>query len=118
MRFRNVLTSLILALAVFVGPCSAQGTHAVQVTIGASPDAGGSAPQGYTLYKAATCTGTFSKVNTTLSTSLIITDTGLPPGSYCYRATFTLSGSESGPSTTAVANVTPASPGVLTLLIQ
>jgi hypothetical protein len=117
-RLRNILTSLILAFAVFVGPCSAQGTHAVQVTIGPSPDAGGSAPQGYTLYKAATCAGTFSKVNAALSSSLVITDAGLAPGSYCYRATFTLSGAESAPSTTAVANITPTSPGVLTLLIN
>lgn len=76
----------------------------------------------YNVYKAASaCTGTptFAKLNAAPVATKSYNDSGVGPGTYCYRVTAVLAGfPESAPSATVDASVGLASPSGLTITIQ
>lgn len=110
--------SFALLTVIYAVPAHAQGTHTLTATFTRSADDTGTAPRGYTLYQAATCSGTFTKVNQTLVSGPPIVANMLPPGTYCVRATFTLNGAESLPSNSIATVILPAPPTNLTVAVD
>lgn len=100
----------VLACAGQLMPAHAQGTHHVTVSYTRSVDDTQAAGQGYTLYRAPTCSSPFVQVNATLATTASITNGGLAPGAYCFNVTFSSGGVESAHSLTATAVILPAAP--------
>ena len=122
---------IIIALALLMSPVGllAQAKpHSVTIGITASPDAPATLPagSGYNIYvQSGACPATapvtlpatgFSLVNTTPTTALTFTDSGMGPGDRCYFATFVLSGAESNPSNDVQATIKPASPSVVVVV--
>ena len=98
---------LVLALALSAVPARAQ--NSVRVSWTASSDAGANPSLIYNVYRAGSCPGQFTKLNSAplLGTSYL--DTNVAVGAvYCYQVTAVLNGVESVPSNQTIAAV-PAS---------
>ena len=109
-----IKTALVLLLLGFAYPAVGQ-THTASLTWGASPDAATNPGLGYNVYRltgACPVSGTagFTKINTTLITTLAYSDTTVTIGTFCYYATAALGTVESLPSNTYIAVTLPAPP--------
>lgn len=103
-------TSLSLAFALTLGALPAHSQYTVRLTWTASASAAANPSLTYNVYRAATCAGQFSKVNTSPVTSTAYVDTGTASGAaYCYQVTAVLAGLESTPSNQALTAVPPPS---------
>src|SRR5271154_6260935 len=97
-----------LALAFVLGAPPAHSQYTVRITWTASSDAAANPSLTYNVYRAATCAGSFAKINSAPVTSTSYVDSGTGAGAaYCYQVTSVLAGVESGPSNQAVAAVPP-----------
>lgn len=102
---RTALALLFLAFAAI--PASAQ--HPVNLTWTASSDAAENPSLEYNIYRASTCGGTYTKLNTTPLAATAYLDAAVLPGSYCYQVTSVLNGVESAPSNQAAVLIPGAS---------
>ena len=75
----------------------------------ASSDAAGNPSLAYNIYRASTCGGTFTKLNSSPLPATAYLDAAVQPGSYCYQVTSVLNGAESAPSNQAAALIPGAS---------
>lgn len=105
-------------LLLVASTCLAQTAHSVTLTWTdtQNPTMGTT----YSVYRATgLCSGTptFSKLATAITTKTY-QDTTVTPGNYCYQATATVNGVESGPSNSAPAAVPAFAPTGLTLTVQ
>ncbi|MGH9740564.1 MAG: hypothetical protein ACRD4X_18550 [Candidatus Acidiferrales bacterium] len=64
----------------------------------------------YDVYRANSCSGTFTQINSAPVTATVYLDNQPPPGSYCYQVTAMLNGVESSPSNDATATILPLQP--------
>jgi fibronectin type 3 domain-containing protein len=90
-------------------PQSGSGGHTVSLSWTASSDAAANPTLTYSVYRATSCTGTFTKINQNVTTTSYV-DASLQPGTYCYEVTAVLNGAESTFSNTAPAVILPAAP--------
>lgn len=98
----------ILALAFAFGASPARSQYVVKITWTASIGAASNPSLTYNVYRAATCPGHFTRVNTVPVTGTSYVDTNAATGAaYCYQVTAVLSGVESAPSNQAIAEVPP-----------
>lgn len=97
---------LALAIASLASPAHAQ--YSVKLSWTASSTAAGNPTLTYNVYRASTCGGPFSKINTADVAGTSFVDSGTGSGvAYCYQVTAMLSGVESAPSNQAVVAVPP-----------
>ena len=113
----KILLGILFSLMITVQMCPA-ASHEVDLAWTASVDAGVT----YNIYRAAgTCPATGVPTGATQVKSgiavLTYQDTTVQPGSYCYYATATLNGAESGPSNTALAQVPVGAPSALSITL-
>ncbi|MGH9771524.1 MAG: hypothetical protein ACRD4Q_07470 [Candidatus Acidiferrales bacterium] len=92
---------VLLAVAATTSPCRAQ--HTVQLTWAASSDATASPTLTYNVYRSASCTDAFARLNIAPVSTPSYQDTSVLPATYCYQVTSVLSGVESAPSNQAEA---------------
>ena len=96
----------ILALAL-VAPAAHAQTQSAYLAWTASSDAATNPSLAYNVYRAASCSGTFAQINAAPIVTTNYLDNHPPAGSYCYRVTAVLNGTESVPSNTAAATILP-----------
>jgi Rhamnogalacturonan I lyases beta-sheet domain len=98
----------VLALAFALGAVPARAQNSVRVSWTASPDAGENPSLTYNVYRAGSCPGQFTKLNSAPLSSTSYLDTNAAIGAvYCYQVTAVLNGIESLPSNQAIAAVPP-----------
>jgi hypothetical protein len=90
-----------LALLAVASAATAHAQHNVNLAWTASADAATNPSLTYNIYRSSTCTGAFTKLNSTPVSSTNYLDTSMQQGSYCYQVTSVLSGTESEPSNQA-----------------
>lgn len=99
---------LFLAVALLAWPARAQ--YSVKLSWTASSSAAANPSLTYNVYRASTCPGFFSKLNSNPVAATAYVDSGAGSGAaYCYQVTAVLAGVESAPSNQAVATVPPPS---------
>lgn len=107
----------VASMLLLVTGVHAQSAHSVQLTYGASSDAGSNPSLTYNVYRATsacTSTPTFAKINASPVTGLSFSDPNVSVGNtYCYQVTAVLNGLESAPSNSASAVILPSSPQTL-----
>lgn len=115
---KRILFVLALALAGFASvPANAQA-HSASFKWTASTDLPGTIPSGsgYNMFRASgVCPVSgipagATQLNTTPIAALVFTDSTVQAGSWCYYATTTISGTQSGPSNTVTAAIPVAPP--------
>jgi fibronectin type 3 domain-containing protein len=105
---KRMLATLATALALYAMPARAQ--NSVKITWSPSSSAAGNPSLTYNVYRASSCPGQFSKVNSTAVTGTTYIDATVAAGAaYCYQVTAVLGGIESTPSNQAVVAVPPPS---------
>lgn len=103
-------SALVLALAFALGAVPARAQNSVRVTWTPSSDAGANPSLTYSVYRAGSCPGQFTKLNSAPLSGASYLDTNVAIGAvYCYQVTAVLDGVESLPSNPAIAAVPPAS---------
>ena len=106
---KRIAAVLALAIASHASPSRAQ-QYVVKLSWTASSDAGANPSLTYNVYRAPTCAGRFTQINSAPVTGTSFVDTGAASGAaYCYKVTAVLTGMESTPSNQAVAAVPPPS---------
>jgi len=103
-----ILTALVLA---------AQTTHTATLTWNDTTNPSGTT---YNIYRASgLCSGnpSYTKIATSITAKTYV-DSTVTPGNYCYYATATFGGVESGPSNTALAPIPSFAPTNLTVTVQ
>jgi fibronectin type 3 domain-containing protein len=101
--------ALVLALAFVLGSAPARAQNSVRVSWTASSDAGGNPSLIYNVYRAGSCPGQFSKLNSVPASSASYLDTNVAVGAvYCYQVTAVLNGVESMPSNQVIAAIPPS----------
>src|ERR1700728_1613081 len=100
--------SAFLALAIAFLGSSAHAQYVVKLSWTASSSAAANPSLTYNVYRASTCAGHFSMINSAPVTTTSFVDSGAANGAaYCYQVTAVLSGVESTPSNNTVAAVPP-----------
>ncbi len=84
-----------------------QSSQSTYLCWAASSDAAANSSLTYNVYRATSCAGTFTKINSAPVTATTYLDNQPPPGSYCYRVTAELNGVESNPSNNATVTILP-----------
>jgi len=103
---KRIAAVTLFALA--LGASHAHAQYSVKLTWTASSDAAANPSLTYNVYRAPSCAGHFSIVNSAPVTQNSYVDTGAAAGAaYCYRVTAVLAGLESAPSNQVVAAVPP-----------
>jgi fibronectin type 3 domain-containing protein len=103
-------TAALLALALTIGASPARSQHTVNVTWTASTDAAANPSLTYNVYRASSCPGHFTQLNTTPVAGTSYVDAAVGTGaSYCYQVTSVLSGVEGAPSNQATVAIPPPS---------
>lgn len=98
---------VLAAVALVAVPARAQ--NRVRVSWTASSDAGGNPSLIYNVYRAGSCAGQFTQVNSTPVSGTSYLDTNVAVGAvYCYQVTAALNGVESTPSNQVIAAVPPS----------
>lgn len=98
----------LLALALAFGAAPAYSQYNVRVTWTASTDAAANPSLTYNVYRAATCSGHFTKLNASpVTTTSYFDNTAATGAAYCYQVTAVLSGLESVPSNQATVALPP-----------
>lgn len=108
---------LVILLLICAAIGLAQTTHSVTLTLVDNLNPAGTT---YTFYRATgLCSGTptFAKIATAVAVKTF-QDTTVTPGNYCYAATATFQGMESGMSPTASAAVPSFPPSALSVVVQ
>ena len=101
--------ALLLALALALGAMPARAQNNVRVNWTASSDAGGNPSLIYNVYRAGSCPGQFTKLNSAPLSGTSYLDTNVAVGAvYCYQVTAVLNGIESIPSNQVIAAVPPS----------
>jgi fibronectin type 3 domain-containing protein len=101
--------ALLLALLVVLAAVPARAQNSVRVSWTASSDAGGNPSLIYNVYRAGSCPGQFTKLNSTPLSGTSYLDTSAAVGAvYCYQVTAVLNGVESVPSNQVIAAVPPS----------
>lgn len=99
-------TALLWTLVLSLGAMSARAQHIVQVSWTASSDAAGNPSLAYNVYRAGSCAGQFTKLNSAPLSGTSYSDTHVAIGAvYCYQVTAILDGVESIPSNQTIAAV-------------
>lgn len=112
---KNLLFLLVLLLA--SGALLAQTTHNATLTWTDTLNPTGTT---YSVYRATgLCSGSpvFSKIASAIAVKTYVDNT-VTPGNYCYQATATYSGMESGPSNSALATIPSFAPTGLSITVQ
>jgi hypothetical protein len=100
--------SVVWVLVALAGASAvAQQSQSTYLRWAASSDAAANPSLTYNVYRASSCSGTFTKINSAPVTATTYLDNQPPPGSYCYRVTAVLNGVESNPSNAATATILP-----------
>lgn len=106
-QMKRIALVLALVFALDVVPTHAQ--NSVRVSWTPSSDAGGNPSLTYNVYRADSCPGQFTKLNSTPLPGASYLDMNVAIGAaYCYQVTAVLDGVESIPSNPATAAVPPA----------
>ena len=101
---------LMLALVFTLDVVPVHGQNSVRVTWAPSSDAGANPSLTYNVYRANSCPGQFTKLNSTPLSGTSYLDTNAALGAtYCYQVTAVLDGVESIPSNQATAALPPPS---------
>jgi fibronectin type 3 domain-containing protein len=101
--------ALLLVLAVELGAVPARAQNSVRVSWTASSDAGANPSLIYNVYRAASCPGQFTKLNSAPLSGTAYLDANVAVGAvYCYEVTAVLNGVESMPSNQVIAAVPPS----------
>ncbi len=101
-------TALLWTLALSLGAMSARAQHIVQVSWTASSDSAGNPSLAYNVYRASSCPGQFTKLNSAPLSGTSYSDRHVAIGAvYCYQVTSILDGVESTPSNQTIAAVPP-----------
>jgi fibronectin type 3 domain-containing protein len=101
--------ALLLALALALGTVPARAQNSVRVSWTASSDAGGNPSLVYNVYRAGSCPGQFTKLNSAPLSGTSYLDTNVAIGAvYCYQVTAVLNSVESVPSNQTIAAVPPS----------
>lgn len=118
------LVLTIFGLCCFALSASAQASHSVVLSWGASPDAAANPSLVYNVYRAnSSCPASgapsgASKIGSNVA-SLSYTDTAVSVGqSYCYYVTASLNSLESVPSNDGNAVILPAAPQTLSITVK
>jgi hypothetical protein len=105
---QKIFAATFLVFALFAFPARAQFT--VKLSWTASSSAAANPSLTYNVYRASTCAGQFTKINSSPVASTTYSDSGAGSGAaYCYQVTAVLAGLESGPSNQAFTAVPPPS---------
>jgi len=107
--------ALLLALVIAPGAVPACAQNIVRVSWTASSDAPGNPSLTYNVYRAGSCPGQFTKLNSVPLSGTSFRDTNVAVGAvYCYQLTAVLNGVESVPSNQVTAALPPSAnrPGV------
>jgi len=100
---------LLLALALALGAMPARAQNNVRVSWTASSDAGGNPSLIYNVYRAGSCPGQFTKLNSVPLSGTSYLDMNVAVGAvYCYQVTAVLNGVESIPSNQVITAVPPS----------
>ena len=103
----RIAVVLVLAFALDSAPARAQ--NSVRVSWTASSDAGGNPSLVYNVYRAGSCPGQFSKLDSVPASGTSYLDTNVAVGAvYCYQVTAVLNGVESMPSNQVIAAIPPS----------
>jgi fibronectin type 3 domain-containing protein len=106
MERKGIALALLLGAALGATPAYSQRT--IKITWQASPDAAGNPSLTYNVYRASSCGGQFSKLNSAGISATSYVDPSVATGAaYCYQVTAVLNGAESVPSNQAFAKVPP-----------
>jgi hypothetical protein len=101
------LTAALVAVAIFIAPGAfAQQTQSTYLRWTESSSASGNPSLTYNIYRAGSCTGTFTEIAAAVASTTYL-DNQPAPGSYCYQVTAVLNGVESNPSNDATATILP-----------
>ena len=101
--------ALLLAPALALGAVPARAQNSVRVSWTASSDAGGNPSLVYNVYRAGSCPGQFTKLNSAPLSDTSYLDTNVGVGAvYCYQVTAVINGVESAPSNQTIAAVPPS----------
>lgn len=101
--------ALLPALALALGGVPARAQNSVRVTWTASSDAGGNPSLVYNVYRAGSCPGQFTKLNSAPLSGTSYLDTNVGVGAvYCYQVTAVINGVESVPSNQTIAAIPPS----------
>lgn len=104
---RTIITISLLALLASAVRGQTQSAYLAWTP---SSDAAANPSLTYNVYRASSCAGTFAMINSAPVTTTSYLDDQPPAGSYCYRVTAVLNGTESTPSNTATATILPSKP--------
>ena len=96
------LAAALAAVALLIAPCAlAQQSQSTYLRWTASSSAASNPSLTYNVYRANSCTGTFTKINAAAVVLTTYLDNQPAVGSYCYQVTAVLNGVESGASNDA-----------------
>src|SRR5579862_6602182 len=105
-HMKRIASVLALVLALHAVPAHAQ--NSVRVSWTPSSDAGGNPSLTYNVYRADSCPGQFTKLNSAPLSGTSYLDTNVAMGAaYCYQVTAVINAVESVPSNQATAAVLP-----------
>jgi hypothetical protein len=96
-----------VCVALAAASAFAQQSQSTYLRWAPSSDATANPSLTYNVYRASSCSGTFTKINSAPVAATTYLDNQPSPGSYCYRVTSVLNGVESSPSNTATATILP-----------
>jgi hypothetical protein len=101
--------ALLLALALAPSAVPARAQNSVRVSWTASSDAGGNPSLVYNVYRASSCPGRFTRMNSMPLSGTSYLDMNVAVGAaYCYQVTSVLNGVESVASNQVIAAVPPS----------
>ena len=101
--------ALLLTLVIALGAVPARAQNSVRVSWIASSDAGANPSLVYNVYRAGSCPGQFTKLNSVPLSGTSYLDLNVAVGVvYCYQVTAVLNGVESIPSNQVIAAVPPS----------
>ena len=100
-RIAQTLAALVLGAAFQATPARAQ--HSVRLAWTASSDAAANPSLAYNVYRSANCAGAFARLNSAPVAATSYLDASALAGAWCYQVTAVLNGTESVPSSEAVA---------------
>lgn len=101
-----IFISAAIFAAIFAQPRRANAqSQSTYLRWAASASAAANPSLTYNVYRAASCSGTFAKINAAPVAVTIYLDDQPGPGSYCYEVTAVLNGVESTPSNAASATI-------------
>ena len=99
--------SALFAYALLVASLALAQSQSAYLRWAPSSDAAGNPSLTYNVYRAGSCAGTFTKINSAPVVTTVYLDNQPPPGSYCYQVTAVLNSVESTPSNDATATILP-----------